>query len=192
MAFCVPVLSKKKYKKQTKKKIFILLMLFNACYCSFAQNRFTDSLMLQLKDAKHDTTRVFLMGRMCNMYRYTNLDSAFIYGNLALKLAQKIKFVRGESYVLNRLAIMNREIGDFPKAMQQALQALKMAEENNFLVEKSRWLRIMGLLYRDLKEYPKALEFSQQSLRNSLKIKDSIGIAYAVLTIANYFNEVNR
>lgn len=104
-----------------------------------------------------------------------------------------------ENKVCKRGVLCIEQIGDYEqgnrrlsKSNGQALQALKMAEENNFLVEKSRWLRIMGLLYRDLKEYPKALEFSQQSLRNSLKIKDSIGIAYAVLTIANYFNEVNR
>ncbi len=167
-------------------------MLFNAGHYAFAQNRFTDSIMLQLKVAKNDTTRAIIMARICHYYRYTNLDSAFSYGNQALKLAQQIKFLRGESYVLNRLAIINREIGDLPKAMEQALQSLKMSEENNFLVEKSRTQRILGLLYRDLKNYPKALEFSQQSLRNNLQTKDSTGIAYGLITISNYYFEVNQ
>lgn len=143
------------------KKILILLQLFIACNVSIAQNRFTDSLMLQLKLAKNDTTRVIMLGWICHYYRYTNLDSAFIYGNQGLKLSQQIKFVRGESYVLRRLAIINRELGDFPKAMEQALQSLKIAEENNFLEEKSRTKGMLTLLYRDLKDYPKAIEFSQ-------------------------------
>ena len=146
--------------------IFFFLLIINTC---IAQNRFTDSIMLLLKRAENDTTRVLMLGQMCTIYRLNNVDSSILYGNRGLKLSQQIKFLRGEADVLNRLGVTYREMGDFPKSLELLFVAMKIAEENHFPGERASAQRRIGLVYRDLKYSHKRASIHASGIANPKK-----------------------
>ena len=86
------------------KTLFLAFLLALIGSVSFAQNAqgrlIIDSLKRQLTIAKHDTSRVLIMARLCASYRVPQPDSSLVVGQQALTLAQKIKFPKGEIRVL--------------------------------------------------------------------------------------------
>ncbi len=106
------------------------------------------------------------MADLCYFYRYTNIDSSMFYGQSALALAQKNKFLRGEADALNKLGLAFREKGDLPKSLELEFKALKIAQENNYELEIVYCLRRIGHVYMDLKDYPKAASYSMQRPEN--------------------------
>jgi tetratricopeptide (TPR) repeat protein len=130
------------------KRAFILsISFFIICYIGFAQNKYTDSLLLRLSLSKEDTSRVLTMADLGYFYRYTNIDSAMFYGNKALALAQQIKFLRGEADALNKLGLTLREKGDLPKSLELQFKALKIAQDNNYILVLANVYRRIGHVY---------------------------------------------
>ena len=96
-----------------------------------------DSLRHELAIAKDDTSRVLIMIDIANAYALSNLDNLNKYGNLALALAQKIQFARGEASALNALANGLQIEGDYPKSLQYLYRSLQIAEKKNYVFEKA-------------------------------------------------------
>ena len=112
------------------------LFLALTCSIAFAQNRqVIDSLKHELAIAKHDTSRVLIMVKLCNMHRILNPDSAQIYGQQALDLTQKIKFSRGEALASEELGTSYRSKGDYPNALKFLFRGLQIAQDNKYLNE---------------------------------------------------------
>lgn len=75
--------------------LFAITLLLTICLSAgFAQSKYTDSLTVELGKAKDDTRRVLILADLSFYHRYQNLDTAITYGQQALSLAQKIKFLR--------------------------------------------------------------------------------------------------
>lgn len=165
-------------------KTFPFILLFIITYSnSFAQNKYTDSLLYRLAIAKNDTSRVLIMADLCYFYRYQNIDSSLLYGRNALALAQQIKFLRGEADALNKTGLALREKGDLPKALELLLKALKIAEDNNYILETANCFRRIGLVYMDLKDYPKALIYLKEALKRSELIQHKRGQAIEYMNL---------
>lgn len=171
-------------KKVVKILFLLLLFAFNAG----AQNKFVDSLKQQLPDLKEDTTGALLLADLCYYFRYTNVDSSLYYGNAAISLCKKLKFLRGEADALNKMGLAYREKGDLPKSLEFQFKALQISSDNNYIIVKANCLRRIAHVYRDLKDFSTALKFSYNALANSLSIDDTRGVAieYMNLAITHY------
>ncbi len=124
---------------------FFIALIFNF---GFAQNKqLTDSLKHELRIAKHDTNRVLLLVELVINYQNVAPDSALRYGQQALDLAQKIKFLRGQARAFYTLGSCNRIIGDIPKTLNLVFKALQIAEDNNFRYELSRCYNLLGVFF---------------------------------------------
>ncbi len=149
------------------------MALLSGSFC-FAQSRQEiDSLKHELAIAKHDTNRVLLMAELATNYQNTNPDSALKYGQQALDLAQKIKFLRGQARAYHRLGSTNRVIGDLPKGLNLIYNGLQIAQENHYYFESARCLNVLGVIFRDLNDNLKAMDYLQQALKSNQLVANS-------------------
>ncbi|MFM7857849.1 MAG: hypothetical protein ACKO96_39490, partial [Flammeovirgaceae bacterium] len=95
---------------------------------AFAQKGKIDSLV-RIAAAANDTNRVKILTELCWAYRNSNMDSALLYGNLALEQAQKNKFIAYYSRINSNLGVLSRNRGDYTKALSYFFEAVKYAEQ---------------------------------------------------------------
>ena len=156
------------------KKLIISLYLAHTFCIGFSQEEykaFNDSCKHELTIIKQDTSRVLMMTLLGSSYAYTDFDSAILYGNQALVLAEKIKFSRGEVRALNSIGVAYMNQGDIPKSMEFQLKALHLAEEYHYFIEQADCLDAMGFIYNYLKEYPKSIYYGQKAREIIDKLK---------------------
>mgnify|MGYP000226895665 CR=1 FL=1 len=158
------------------KKIFILLFVsFNL----FGQN--TDSLKLAFKNAKHDTTRCYILEALIENETSDELWQK--YGWAILKITDKaldldpseklrIAYTEYKAYALNVIGQVEANRGNINKAMDLYKEGLKLQEEVNDDAGIAASLNSIGFLYNDLGDIPKALECYHKSLRIGEKLND--------------------
>ena len=142
------------------KKIFALsIILCLICNTGFAQSKYTDSLSIEITKAKDDTSRVLILADLAYYHRYQNLDTGMAYAQQALSLAQKIKFLRGQSIAYQMKGLIFRYLGNYSQALENTYKALQIAEENNLVNEKAFSLMRIGSVFNGLGQYEKAISF---------------------------------
>ncbi|MBI4646484.1 MAG: tetratricopeptide repeat protein, partial [Bacteroidia bacterium] len=97
-----------------------------------------DSIIALIKSAKNDTTRIQLYLKAAKIYGYNQSDSALLYYNNGLQLAQKNidnkqqpedVYLRLKGILLSEQGILYFIIGNYPTALQNYLDALRIYEK---------------------------------------------------------------
>ncbi len=162
-------------------KIFLSLVFFGlAVLSSLAQLpslKQTDSLKHELTITTQDTSRVLILAKLGEAYRYTIPDSALVYGQQSLSLARQIKFFKGEVDALLSISVVLRELGNFPKALETALKALKIAEDNHNIFQEERSLIRIANVYLDSKNFPVALSYYRLTQKKLKVVPDDFSSA---------------
>jgi signal transduction histidine kinase len=142
---------------------------------SFAQNsKQVADLKSQFITAKQDTVRVLLLAELAVLYQNANPDSAKIYAQQALDLAQKIKFLRGQARAYQVLGIITNVLGDIPNGFDFAYKGLQIAEENNFAQETANLYNALGFFFSSsLSDSTKALDAFRRGLAINKKAPDT-------------------
>ena len=178
-----------------RKLMIRIKLLFWICLSGLAasgQNKLTDSLKRELITVRTDTGRVILLTNLGLQYRNTNPDSSVHYSEMALALARKIRFKRGEAFALTTIGLALREKGDLPRALEYEINALNIAEENNYPIETAFALRRIGLVYMDLKDYPTCLHYLYRALYTQETVQYKRGIAIEYMNLAMTYEYMNR
>ncbi len=175
-----------------KKILLLTFLIAGICSQGFSQNKFTDSLLRQLPQAKDDTSRVLIMGELSFHYRYINIDSAIYYGEQALLLSERIHFLRGEANALTHIGQAMREKGDLPRALELQIRARNIAKENNYTSEYATALRRIGLVYMDLRDFPKTLSYLHQALYQAERIQSKRGMAIEYMNLGMTHEYMNN
>jgi len=173
-----------------KKHLFVLLMVMGGYACKAQGAQTVSQLKQELSMARHDTSRVLIMSRLCFAYNYSlNPDSALYYGEAAYTLASKIHFVRGQITARGFESFIYQSLGNLPRAMELALEALQLAKDNHLEKYSGAALNAAGNVYRSLKDYPTALDYLRRmaSLGN-----DKGGAGYGSINIASVLINLNR
>jgi two-component system NtrC family sensor kinase len=178
--------------KKTILSVWFISLAMTLSTGSFAQNKFTDSLLHALSLATADSSRVLIMADLGYFYRYSNIDSSILYGRKALSLARSISFLRGESNALDKLGLSYREEGDLPRSLDLQFQALQIARDNQFLRETASCLRRIGHIYFDIKDNPKALSYSREALHIDSLIRDERGIAIEHMDLGSIYLQLDK
>jgi signal transduction histidine kinase len=146
------------------------------------QNIYADSDRRELeKVSKEDTNKARILSQLAYDLRYSNMDSSQYYGEIALSLAQKLKYPLGEARALSDLGIVFREKGELPRSLELELRALAIAEKYGFLIIKSNSLRRIGLVYLDLSALGKTIDYCKKALDFDQQIEYNRGKAYDYL-----------
>ena len=177
------------------------LLLFIVTLWSFhahAQHRVVDSLNTLLAKEKHDTTRVTLLWNLASAYNSFNPDTSRALAEEALFLAQKIKYLEGESKSLGKLATAFNQIGNYPSALAFYLRQLQLEEKRNNPQNMTSVLLNIGSVYVYQEEYDKGLSYYYRadSIMKTIPPTDSkfeFVLRYAIaLDIGDLYNRTNR
>src|ERR1035437_9624668 len=104
-----------------KKNKFILVLVFTLVNLlistfAFAQQNKIDSLLSLFKKDKEDTNKINHLNKISIEYiNIGSYDSAFLYGNTSLKLAQHLNFKRGLAKSYGDIGIVYQEQGKYTK-----------------------------------------------------------------------------
>lgn len=160
---------------------FILLaLLFSQSEISFAQNQ-VDSLQKELKNNHLDTSKVNLYNELAFQMSIQNIDSALIYAEKGLELAQKNDFKKGVFINYENTGIIYIEKGEADKAMEYFLKAIVYKEENLPSTSLVEIYRQIGILFFKQKEYQESEKYFKEAL--VVAQKENNPIIYEV-----YFN----
>ncbi len=160
-------------------------------------NQHPDSLIPVLKNSHALSVQAdYQYGQMKSYtltgYAYDNLriyDSAIIYYNKALALANKLSDRKMTATILNYLGLVYTSKGNYPEAIFNFLEALKIAERDD---DKSRIASVynnLGNLYYYQRKYDVALETYIKTLEIFKELKDTLSVCIAGLNIGAVYRE---
>ncbi len=134
--------------------IFILLHLHNA-YTQTTQQY--DSLKHLINSAKDDSTRFYTTAGMIWGYLFSIPDSASLYAQQNILLAQKMKSDDALHMAYVQYSILEQINGNYTGALQYCLQGLRVAERtNNFILICEAYTGLSDI-YREAGDFAQAI-----------------------------------
>ena len=175
-------------------RLLLFILLF-PCLLS-AQDPYIDSLKMELKQAKHDTTR-------CNILNLLTENASEeewpAFNEQLLKLAEKsslntkptlkLFYLRYMGMALNNAGYLATNKGDIPKALEYLHRSLRIQEEIKDKKGVASSLVNIGFIYDGQGDSTKAIEYYQRSLIILEEIKDKEGIANCLNNIGNIYQK---
>jgi two-component system, NtrC family, sensor kinase len=156
------------------KSFFLLMSFLLVVDVGAAQQTYADSLHRLLNQAKQeDTNRVIALCSLADYYGFIQSDSCFYYASQSASLAKKLNYTYGEYLTyLSTFHGFNTQ-GNYPKALQAALNYLKTAEDlkNERPEVMTQAFYTMGLLNREMANY----EDAKLQFHKSIQWQESIG-----------------
>lgn len=168
--------------------LFQLLWLSNnGCAQKYGAAKI-DSLKIDLLHAQHDTISVRLLNRIGFEFQNIYNDSVKVYGDSALKLANKIKWAKGISSSYNTMGVYYMSRAQYMEALKFYLDALKINDSINNTVGIAVNLLNIGVAYANLEEHERAITYYLKALNKALEIDrwETIALAYLNLSKAYY------
>lgn len=137
-----------------------------------------DSMVALLNKPLPDTTRVKLLTGICNQFVDVDVQESIRYGNMGVRLAQKIEWPSGLGEAEASLGRAWWRSGNFEIARKYHFNALQLArtQGNNYSV--GRFTVFIGQDYADEGNYTEALKYFTQAydIFRTLKDKMQLGI----------------
>ncbi|MBC7867814.1 MAG: tetratricopeptide repeat protein [Gloeobacteraceae cyanobacterium ES-bin-316] len=169
--------------------LFLLLMLNSAAY---TQKYKADSIRILLAGEQIDSNRVKYMWLLADVSSIYNPDSALILSQEALTLAQRIKYLEGESRSLGIIANVFSKIGNYPKALEFYLRKLKIEEKRNNPRNLASVNINMGIVYVYQEEYKNALGYYYRA-DSIIRANNLQDIKYHIaLNLGDVYDRLNR
>jgi tetratricopeptide (TPR) repeat protein len=143
-----------------KKNIAIVFTVCVFSITGFAQNTRIDGLKQLAETAKNDTIRFNALYDLTFYYIWANPDSAFIYANKELLLANKVKSDIMRSRALSSKGLLASIMGNYSLALDYAINAKILGEkigDKNVLYGN---YTVLCLIYRDQGDFKNALYYA--------------------------------
>jgi len=114
---------------------------------------------------------------------HSSPDSAFLFAARAMKIARKIKDIKGQIQAENMMGNCHQRKAEYDKALQAYARCLKLAQKINDLKGLAQATNNIGIVYTNKGEYDKALDAYQKSMEYERKRKNRNGEAEALNNI---------
>ena len=173
-----------------KTLIIIISLLFVSVTGSGQTKDAIDNLHQQLANAKDEIARIDALVNLCLLHRLGSTDSSLLYGQQALRSAQKVNYPEGEILALSFMSITVGQLGDLPRGLEMAFKALQIGKANHLEHLTGGALNAIGEIYITLKDYPKALHYLEIERSNAEANNDQEGLAYAKYDMGVAFYEM--
>lgn len=155
------------------KQFFILTIILLATFTTLnAQQSKIDSLTIKLGEKLTDTSRVNTLNALSKSYWRISPDSSVIFGAVALALAKKISFKRGQADALSRIGSGNYHLGHYKVAIKFSEDAIAYYKELGLDRVLLSCFSNIGIAYNDLEDYDKAEEYLLKSLAIARNMED--------------------
>src|ERR1700722_3732042 len=178
------------------KSFFLLVSFLLMVDVGAAQQTYADSLYRLLNQAKkEDTNRVMALCYLADYYGFIQSDSCFYYASQSALLSRKLKYTYGEYWAsLATFHGFNTQ-GNYPKALQAALDYLRTAEDlkNERPEVMSQAYYTLGLLNRGLANYEEAKLQSHKGIQCQESIGQPLEEVYtSYAQMGNIFSTLKR
>lgn len=105
-------------------------------------------------------------------YRQSDMEQGTLYADEGLALAKEINDDDNIVRFLNLTAVLNDEVGDYPKAMGLYNEALEMAEKRKDSLQMADVIGNIGVLYYQMRDYEQSINYYLKDLDLRLILKD--------------------
>jgi len=178
------------FKHLAKTGILVLFASFLFIETASAQDRHKiDSLLGQLKSAKHDTAKIKPLLEIGDAYKNAIPDTALCYYNMALSVAAKASSNKYIASCLKYIGIVLREQGAYDKAIECYMKSLKISEELRDKKGMAQCYNNIGNIHFEQGAYKKAIECYMKSLKIFEKLGNKKGISSCYNNIGNIYFE---
>ncbi|PWU03171.1 MAG: hypothetical protein C5B52_03975 [Bacteroidetes bacterium] len=151
-----------------------------------------DSLLRELNSATRDTAKIDLMIKIARKYVESKPDLTFKYCTDALTLSRKINYERGEALALSFIGVAFIGFGDFPKALENILEALKKSEAINDKHSMGVCYMGLGAVYGEQGDYQRALEYCLKSNKIYQDLNNVSSYTATLVNTGNAYLNLNR
>lgn len=162
---------------------------------SFAQNeanKIIDSLNTELIKAKEDTSKVTILNQLTSNNFYQKPKIATEYGQKALNLATKIKWIKGMAIANSNLGISYWVDANYPESIKYFKKSLLCYQDLKDLKGTSDTYNHLGLLHVEVNNYNQAFIYFFKANEINKLTKDKIAISYNLSSIAKAFYEIKK
>lgn len=146
-------------------RYYLLLIFFiGFTHTLTAQKRNEVDSLLRIAETASDSSKADIYLNLAVAYRTLQIDKAYQYARLSLKLAELNKLNKLEADAHNILGSIYRVLGDFDKASEELHEALKLNELLGNSKGIANTANSLGILYFNQEDYQNALNFYQKAL----------------------------
>ena len=146
----------------------------------------------EILQAKPDTNKVKSLSDLCWEYRTKSADSAIIFGEQALELAQNLNFQKGIAQAYNDLGIIYIDKANYRRATEYLEQALTIREGINDFTGIASIHNKLGIIHQKQGRLKDALEHQISALKIFQQLKQDKWIGYSLNNIAIIHNNLGN
>jgi serine phosphatase RsbU (regulator of sigma subunit)/Tfp pilus assembly protein PilF len=173
-----------------------LIILCLVAYTGKANNQ-SDSLLLALKQAKHDTTKIRINNELSELFTKTNPDTAYHYVNEAIRLSELYEESSDDELVkvvkrhqLNSYTLLGhyyKALSKYDEAVESYQNSLSISRElEDFPGEANSFINI-GIIKTNKGDYLIAINYFKNAVEIFEKINDEVGLAKVYRNIGNVY-----
>jgi hypothetical protein len=160
------------------RKLLLILVSWICMSTAQSQQYKLDSLRNLLSKNGADTNALHIMGHLAKGYEYSHPDSCYYFGRQEYLQATRLGNKLYQSFGLLDMCIGLRQMGNYPKALDYALQSLKLSEQMNNAEQISGCLSEIATVYYFQKDGKNCIAYSLKDLNmnKSPRLKDQIDL----------------
>ncbi|MCU0391047.1 MAG: tetratricopeptide repeat-containing sensor histidine kinase [Thermoflexibacter sp.] len=173
-------------------KIFIALFIYCIYLTPFAFSQTPqkiDSLKKVLSSSKEDSNKVITLAALARFYRFSQTDTAEILATQGLRLAEKIRFLRGQGSCLNHLGVCAYARSNYQKALDYHLKGLAIRQKINDKDGMAGSMNNIGNVYKEMGDLTKALEYYQKTLKIDRENANRDNVPHDLINISTVCSE---
>ncbi|MEZ4879009.1 MAG: tetratricopeptide repeat-containing sensor histidine kinase [Chitinophagales bacterium] len=164
---------------------FIFFLFFSISSSLIAQENFyIDSLKKEYTQTTIDTFQAKLLNQICRYYEQTNIDSAFKYANIGLKLTKKMQWKKGIAAFYTSFGNTYSNQGKLDIATTYIKKSLALNIKNNDTINMASSYNNLGSIANSQSDYITATNYYNKSLQLAIASKNNINICYAMQNLA--------
>ena len=165
-------------------------LCITSCIVHAQVNR--DSLFRILNSSPADTTRILTLSRLAEDIRRSKPDTAVIYLDEAIQLAEKINFKKGWAAAMNTKGYVLSGISEFEESEKLHLKALQFSREINHDGEIARSYTGLGHIGQTKGEYQRSRENYLLALEYNLKGGTQRALAGSYTNVAAAYGALSK
>ncbi len=136
----------------------------------------TDSLHKVLPLSK-DSAKVDILNLLTDEYLFSNDDSAFHFGQAAIRLATAVHYKAGQKKAYNNLGIIYGMRGDYAHSMELFTKLLRLQEQMHDKKGQASSLSNIAKLYKEQQNYQEALKYLEQAKKIDVELNNHRNLA---------------
>ncbi len=161
-----------------RKRILLAILINCFAACTFAQDKFVDSLLNWIKmHPKIDSQYIQTLHRVSYRLSEKDVKKSFAYYEQVSTLSDSIHFIFGKSLAQINLGILLYNSANFVASNDAYFKAIDYAEECGGLRLKAVSLNNVGDNFKSLKNFSKCRQYTNQAIDINTKLKAWRGVA---------------